>query len=64
MLAEDPDLKREFEERLRTDEEFANSPGARLNFFYRRSPYWDQRQNVYPIGRLMDEHVLERLRTR
>ena len=62
MLAEDPDLKREFEERLRADEEFADSARARLNFFYRRSPYWDQKYNVYPIGRLMDEGVLSRLR--
>lgn len=62
MLADDPALKREFEERLHTDEEFAKSPGARLNFFYRRSPYWDERLNVYPVGRLLDETVLERLR--
>jgi hypothetical protein len=61
MLAEDPALKHEFEERLRTDAEFANNPGARLEFFYRRSPYWDQQHNVYPIGRLMDAHVLQRL---
>ena len=64
MLAEDPDLRREFEEKLRTDEEFADSPGARLRFFYRRSPYWDQKHNVYPIGRLMDETVLKRLQAR
>lgn len=62
MLADDPDLKREFEEKLGADEEFANNPGARLNFFYRRSPYWDQQHNVYPIARLTDEAVLRRLR--
>lgn len=61
MLAEDPELKREFDERLASDEEFANDPGARLEFFYRRSPYWDQRYNVYPVARLMDETVLARL---
>ncbi len=62
MLAEDPELKREFEEKLRTDEKFAKSPGARLHFFYRRSPYWDEKQNVYPVARLLDETVLERLK--
>jgi hypothetical protein len=62
MLAEDPELKQEFEEKLRTDPEFAKSPGARLNFFYQRSPYWDERYNVYPVARLMDATVLERLR--
>ena len=58
MLAQDPALKREFEQKLRDDEEFAANPGARLNFFYRRSPYWDQRHNVYPIARLTDETAL------
>lgn len=61
MLEGDPELKREFEEKLRTDEEFAKSPGARLNFFYRRSPYWDKSLNVYPVARLTDQAVLDRL---
>ena len=58
MLAEDPELKREFEEKLRVDEAFANDPGARLYFFYRRSPYWDEKLNAYPVGRLMDGGAL------
>jgi hypothetical protein len=64
MLENDPELKREFEEKLSADEEFAKSPGARLNFFYRRSPYWDDRLNVYPVARLTDETVLEQLAKR
>lgn len=62
MLAEDPELKREFEEKLRANEGFAKSPGARLDFFYRRSPYWDEKLNVYPVARLTDEALLDRLR--
>jgi hypothetical protein len=62
MLAEDPELKREFEEKLRSDEEFAKSPRARLHFFYRRSPYWDETYNLYPVARLMDTSTLRRLR--
>ena len=61
MLAEDPELKREFEEKLRTDEEFAKDPRARLYFFYRRSPYWDEKLNVYPVVRLLDEAALAQL---
>lgn len=53
MLARDPALKAEFEQRLGTDQEFAASPEARLDFFYRRSPWWDRRIGLYPIGRLM-----------
>jgi murein tripeptide amidase MpaA len=52
MMAQDPELRREFEERLVSDAEFASSPGERLQFFYRRSPYWDPQMNLYPVGRI------------
>ncbi|MCK4342945.1 MAG: carboxypeptidase, partial [Phycisphaerae bacterium] len=61
MLAENPALAKEFAERLATDEDFANSPGRRLNFFYRRSPYWDEQHNRYPVARLPDPAALQRL---
>lgn len=61
MLEDDPALKSEFEEKLRTDEEFAKNPGARLNFFYERSPFQDERLNVFPIGRLEGAATLEKL---
>jgi len=53
MLSKDPSLKKEFEEKLAADKEFAGDPWARLQFFYRRSPYWDQAQYVYPVGRVI-----------
>ncbi|MGD8453402.1 MAG: M14 family metallopeptidase [Phycisphaerae bacterium] len=62
MRAEDPALAAEFAERLATDEKFAADGSARLDFFYRRSPYWDERLNVYPIVRLPDREALARLR--
>ena len=31
--------------------DFAASPRARLDFFYRRSPYWDTHKNHNPIAR-------------
>lgn len=52
IMAADPSLKAEFEARLATDAEFAASPSERLRFFYKRSPYWDPRMNVYPVGRI------------
>jgi hypothetical protein len=52
MLANDPKLREEFERRLAADKTFAASPGARLEFFYRRSPWWDPRLGLYPVGRL------------
>jgi murein tripeptide amidase MpaA len=53
MLAQDENLRREFEERLKTDAKFAASPEARLRFFYERSPYWDRQMNLYPVGRII-----------
>jgi hypothetical protein len=52
MMEEDPHLKAEFERMIREDEQFANNPYARLNFFYARSPYYDQQHNVYPVMRI------------
>ncbi len=54
MMADDPALRREFEERLSSDEEFAASPSERLRFFYKRSPYWDPQMNLYPVGRIIN----------
>jgi murein tripeptide amidase MpaA len=51
MLARDANLRKEFEEKLK-DEKFAKSPSARLNFFYTRSPYFDKRIGLYPVGRI------------
>ena len=52
MLVNNPELKKEFEEKLRTNEAFRNNPKARLDFFYERSPYPDKQLNVYPILRI------------
>ena len=52
MLAADPALRRRFEEKLRSDPEFAGSPAARLDFFYRLHPAWDRDLNRYPVLRL------------
>ncbi|HEV3469996.1 MAG TPA: M14 family metallopeptidase [Pyrinomonadaceae bacterium] len=52
MLAADENLKREFERRLAADPKFAASPSERLRFFHERSPYWDKRLNLYPVGRV------------
>lgn len=52
MLAKDPALAAEFRSRLDTDEAFARDPQARLDFFYRRSPSWDERLDLYPVYRV------------
>ncbi|MEO8547501.1 MAG: M14 family metallopeptidase [Sphingomicrobium sp.] len=51
MLATDPALKREFEVKLASDPKFAADPDARLGWFYERTPYYDERYLLYPVGR-------------
>ena len=54
MMANDPTLREEFEERLATDADFAVSTSERLRFFYKKSPYWDPQMNLYPVGRIIN----------
>jgi hypothetical protein len=57
MLADSPTLRKEYEERLK-DDSFANNPRARLQFFYERSPYFDQRLNKYPVVFLRRDQLM------
>jgi hypothetical protein len=53
MLAKDPVLKTEFEQKLKTDAAFAANSQARLNFFFQHSPWYSvQRAGAYPVLRL------------
>lgn len=51
MLENDPALKEEFVKKLSIDPAFAHDPQARLEFFYRRHPSWDERFALYPVYR-------------
>ncbi len=51
MLRDDPAVAKAFNERLATDEAFARSPAARLEFFARRHSSWDERLDLYPVMR-------------
>ena len=61
MLSENADLKREFEKQLE-DDAFASDPRRRLEFFYRRSPYWDPYINLYPVGRITSNPGIKTVR--
>jgi hypothetical protein len=50
MLADDPKLKAEFEAKLAADPKFAQDPTARLQWFYARSKFYDERYLLYPVG--------------
>ncbi|WP_334179841.1 M14 family metallopeptidase [Pseudoxanthomonas sp.] len=51
-MLRDPRVKAEFEKKLREDMAFAADPNARLEFFYRRHPSWDERYQLYPVLRV------------
>ncbi|WP_266169544.1 M14 family metallopeptidase [Dyella subtropica] len=59
MLAKNPALKAEFDKKLHDDAAFAANPGARLEFFFERSPWYSvQAVGAYPVLRL-DAATLE-----
>lgn len=50
MLAGDPKLKAEFAAKLAADPKFAADPTARLQWFYLRTKFQDERHLLYPVG--------------
>ncbi len=59
MLIDDPDLRNEYETRLKEDAEFRQNPPERLDFFYKKSVYFDRRENIYPVFRLIEKLPIE-----
>ncbi|MDP2343095.1 MAG: M14 family zinc carboxypeptidase [Deltaproteobacteria bacterium] len=51
-MLKDPAVRKAFNEKLASDPAFAKDPEARLDFFYRRHPAWDQRKDLLPVVRL------------
>jgi murein tripeptide amidase MpaA len=51
MMAEDPALAKEFEQKLINDAAFRLNPEERLQWFYRKTPFYDERAMLYPVGR-------------
>jgi len=50
MIEDDPRLEADFEAALADDPEFAGDREARLRWFYERTPYYDDRYLLYPVG--------------
>ncbi|PPV06594.1 hypothetical protein XBLMG947_2542 [Xanthomonas bromi] len=57
MLAHDPALKAQFEQRIASDPDFAKNPQARLEFFAKRHASWDERYQLYPVLRTAQTDV-------
>ena len=52
LLAQNPALAAEFKQKLATDPAFAKDPQARLDFFYKHHPSYDEQLNLYPVLRI------------
>jgi len=61
MLANDEELRKEFEKKRAEDEGFNKSQWVMLNWLYQRTPYWDQRKDKYPVGKIYDREVILQL---
>jgi hypothetical protein len=61
MIRENPALKAEFDQKKASDKAFASDPDAMLNWFYSKSPYWDNRFDLYPVGRIINRSELEKI---
>lgn len=53
-LKANPDLRKQLEERKKTDEGFAKNPFAQLDFVYRNSSYYEPSHNLYPVYRVIN----------
>ena len=49
FLKDNPEIQKEFEEKLKNDQNFAKSSGAQLNFIFKKSPYYEKAHLLIPI---------------
>jgi hypothetical protein len=61
MIKDDPDILTEFEKWKSDNPETAKNQWAELEWFYMRSPWADKKLNVYPVGRILEKSVLDKL---
>jgi hypothetical protein len=52
MMNENPALKKAFEDKLKSDKNFASDRNARLNWFYNQTPFADSNRYMYPVGKV------------
>jgi hypothetical protein len=53
MLASDPLLRGEFDRWLEEHPDLKENQWGQLEWFYRRSPWWDRQKDVYPVGKVI-----------
>ena len=59
MLADDEELRKEYEKMKSENENFARSQWQQLNWFYQHSPYWDPKKDKYPVGKITSRKIVD-----
>jgi hypothetical protein len=56
MMADNPEMRKQFEARLASDPQFAADPRARLQWWYQQSKYEASDAGRYPIVRVWEKN--------
>lgn len=58
MIKEDPGLLEEFEAWKKQNPELAKNQWVQTMWFFERTPYWDQKKDIYPVGKITQQEEL------
>jgi hypothetical protein len=58
MIAENPAILEEFEQWKSENPEAAKSQWVQTMWFFEKTPYWDQKKDVYPVGKINNQESL------
>lgn len=54
FLAENPEIKRQLEDKKKEDAKFRSDPQAILDWVYKKTPWYEPTHKVYPVARLLE----------
>lgn len=58
MIAKKPELLKEFEQWKAENPETSKNQWVQSMWFFAKTPYWDQKKDIYPVGKINDQEVL------
>lgn len=64
LLAADPDLKKRFDEVIKSDSTLMGNDYGQMDFIYRNSPFYEPTHRRYPVGRMVKSQKIPVLRGR
>ncbi len=58
MIKDNPALLEEFEEWKANNPEISKNQWVQTMWFFAKTPFWDQKKDIYPVGKITDMEVL------